>query len=1546
MGDLDGSNTVAIADLAVLAEQWLDPAGCTGHPDDCADLDGQGGVNAVDFSLLAKNWQREGAPVISEFMASNTNTIQDEDQQYSDWIELYNPNTTAVNPKGWHLTDNANDLNQWEFPDVTIGSGQYLLVFASGKDRRDPASELHTNFSLSGSGEYLALVEPDGSTIAYTYGVYPQQFSGISYGLGVNGGQSTTEHTLVPRASTWRYFEGLTSDPSEPDDAWRMIGFNDNPSTTNWKEGLTPIGYGDTFIETVITNPSENHSLYLRKEFVISDLSTVDSTKLDLFMDDGCIVWINGTEVTRWGVSAGNKNYNDTTGQDAYVGDADWVPVELSLPYSYLVEGTNVIAMHVLNVNAGSSDMAADADLVATENIIIDLSVINEGYIMTPSPGLDNGGVIPNPGPAVRNVTENPPRPGDAQNLVITAEVTETFNPIDTVTLHYRVMYGSETTVAMNDLGSGSDALAGDDIYTAVIPASASNPGQMVRWYITAQDNQARSSRNPLFPYPTNSAEYFGTVIADPSVNTQLPVIEWFVANVTASETDTGTRGSVYYLGQFYDNIAIHRRGGSTASVYGRVHQKFNFNAGQKFVYDPDNPKVSEFNLNHTQSDKAYVRQPLGFEAYGWCGSPGPESFPMRGQRNGQFHGVFAFIEEPEEDMLEREGLDPNGALYKMYSMFTSVGEKKTRRWEGTTDLSGFINNINNTSGTTLHNHIFDQVDLPRTLNYLAATVLVHQNDHPHKNHYLYRDSDGSGQWFFMPWDHDLTWGANWVGTSTSDLIYADDDQIAGKLSDVKPSHPFIGKEDAKEWNRNWNNLTDALLNDTTVREMFLRRLRTVMDDFLKAPGTPTNALFIEKRIDEMVALMDPDVALNYAKWANPWPWGSNYSFQDAINIVKNSYLAVRRNHLFVTHNIDRVDSYNISGSYSARIPNSQPTNPNLTFESYDYNPLSKNQDEEYLEIKNNESTAIDITGWSLAGGIEHDFVDGTVIPAGGSIYVSPNAGIFFQRTSTPKGGEGRLVQGNYNGHLSSWGETIQLLDRAGAVVDTLSYTGSPTNQQRYLRITEIMYHPAATPSDTYNEEEYEFVELKNIGATPLVLDNVKFTGGIMYTFAAGVNLTLAAGDTMVLVRNAAAFAERYNTAGMHIASGVYTGYLSNSGEAMKLEDETNSTILEFNYKDGWSVITDRNGFSLTIADPSGTLDSWDEKESWLASSVVNGTPGADETGHVAAYEAIVINEVMTHTDDLVYGDWIELHNTTGSPISIGGWFLSDDADALMQYEIAADVSIPAYGYIVFTATEHFRNASDPGCHSSFGLSEHGEQVYLCSGSGGQLAGGYCIEQDFGSADNGVTLGRYTKSAQSGYDIDFVTLVSATKGAVNSAAAVGNVVINEIMYNSPDVDFRAEYIELKNRTGSPINLFDPDNPSHTWQFTDGVEYIFPMGTIIPANGYILIVRDDPTAFRQRYETPLNIPVGVGILGPYTGKMDNTGEKLELSRPGEPDPITGIFSYIRADMVNYNDKTPWPVSADGEGNALGRINASAYGNDVINWQAASPSPGRN
>lgn len=141
------------------------------------------------------------APVITEFMASNRQTLADNDGEFSDWIEIHNPDAADVDLGGWYLTDSASRLTKWQFPAVVIPANGYLVVFASSKDRRAAGAPLHTNFALSADGEYLALVAADGTTVVSTFApAYPNQSADVSFGL-TGSGSTTYLQTPTPGAA-------------------------------------------------------------------------------------------------------------------------------------------------------------------------------------------------------------------------------------------------------------------------------------------------------------------------------------------------------------------------------------------------------------------------------------------------------------------------------------------------------------------------------------------------------------------------------------------------------------------------------------------------------------------------------------------------------------------------------------------------------------------------------------------------------------------------------------------------------------------------------------------------------------------------------------------------------------------------------------------------------------------------------------------------------------------------------------------------------------------------------------------------------------------------------------------------------------------------------------------------------------------------------------------------------------------------------------------------------------------------------------------------
>lgn len=123
---------------------------------------------------------------INEFLALNQTSILDKNGTYSDWIELYNPTDIAVNLKGWSITDEKAKPDKWKFPEIEVAPGGYLVIFASNKDKARAKNELHTNFKLGGSGEYLGLYDNSGNAISEFAPSFPAQQVDISYGY-LNG---------------------------------------------------------------------------------------------------------------------------------------------------------------------------------------------------------------------------------------------------------------------------------------------------------------------------------------------------------------------------------------------------------------------------------------------------------------------------------------------------------------------------------------------------------------------------------------------------------------------------------------------------------------------------------------------------------------------------------------------------------------------------------------------------------------------------------------------------------------------------------------------------------------------------------------------------------------------------------------------------------------------------------------------------------------------------------------------------------------------------------------------------------------------------------------------------------------------------------------------------------------------------------------------------------------------------------------------------------------------------------------------------------------
>ncbi|HEX2474920.1 MAG TPA: lamin tail domain-containing protein, partial [Lacipirellulaceae bacterium] len=251
----------------------------------------------LQFEALEPRLAMAGV-VINEFLALNTDGLQDEDEQRSDWIELKNTDPVPVSIGGWYLADS---VDQWQIPSVTLAPNEYLVIFASGKDRKVVDQPLHTNFQLAAEGESLTLLMPDGITVIDAFNPYPAQVANVSYGRGSGGliseplvGMSEPVQVHVPTSGVL----GTT---------WNQTGFVPDPS---WQSGDTPIGferapggaidyrqYFELDVNSLMPAAQARDTIYMRIPFSVAEIGELETLTLGMQYDDGFVAYLNGHKI-------------------------------------------------------------------------------------------------------------------------------------------------------------------------------------------------------------------------------------------------------------------------------------------------------------------------------------------------------------------------------------------------------------------------------------------------------------------------------------------------------------------------------------------------------------------------------------------------------------------------------------------------------------------------------------------------------------------------------------------------------------------------------------------------------------------------------------------------------------------------------------------------------------------------------------------------------------------------------------------------------------------------------------------------------------------------------------------------------------------------------------------------------------------------------------------------------------------------------------------------------------------------------------------------
>jgi hypothetical protein len=1428
--------------------------------------------------------------------------------------------------------------------------------------------------------------DPPGYSIELVHPSFDNDLGG-NWRASYVGNPSTPQGVLlVPDQSTWRYFKGLT-EASNPANAWRQLGFNDS----SWASGTTPIGYGESFIATELSDMQGNYtSAFLRKVFSVSDPLQFGELLLEAQFDDGFKAWINGVNVidSQANMPAGDVPHTATA--SSAIEELGFSTFRIASPAAALLQtGQNVLAIQAHNANLGvSSDFFIDVRLIAQP-----AGSAGRG----PTPGARNSVYATNVGPQIRQVQHLPRQPAGSEPVIITAKITDP-EGVGAVFLDYQVVepgnyielsdaaYQSNwNTLVMNDTGTGGDAQAGDSIYSVTLPSSIQVHRRLVRYRIRATDGRDLSVQVPYPDDPQPNFAYFvynGIPAWRGSIRPGVePVLEFpaeemgrlpayhllskesSVENSTWFSRYQGDQylwsGTMVHDGHVYDHIRYRARGGVWRYAMCKNMWKFRFNRGHEFqAYDnwgnPFTRKWTRLNLGASiqQGDYGHrgeqgMFESVGFRLFNLAGVEAPHtafvSFRIidapqeanpTDQFTGDFWGVYLVTEQIDGRFLDEHDL-PDGNLYKMENGTGPAGANGELANQGPDQVSDSSDLIAFRTVAEGPNNRSDDwwranLDLPRYYSYQAILQAIHHYDVCcGKNYYYYRHPH-TGHWSVLPWDLDLSWDDGMYVSGTSGGTEPFRSRVLSDFSSA-PSRPQL----TIEFKNRVREIRDLLFNPDQSWQL--------IDEYaalLRGPRTgPT--------------LLDADRAM----WDyNPRMISSTYStspgskaghgrfyqagtptkdFAGMVQKMKN-YVHYRASVAFLSSAGSGLDGLardnQIPGtpSLTATHPDGFPIN-RLTFQSSPYAGTHPFVSREWrlAEVAPPLAPVYDPQR-PRRYEIQADWESGP-IPSLSELTISiPASAVRVGSTYRV-----RTRVTDATGRSSHWSPAIQFVaespDNEAALVES-------------LRLTELMYQPLGG-------SDWEFLELHNRSTdTTIDLNGAKFTDGIDFAFGPGTSIPPEGYLLLVAAEptdDFAAFRRQYDLDNSIPIAGPYAGRLDNSGEQLTLKaGRAGTEIIAFHYNRGrgWSLAAMGPGHSLVPLDramldqSSGALDY---PGNWRPSTYIGGSPGRADPAPPAP--PVLLNEIVAHTDyegplepKPLSNDWIELFNPATNPVTLEGWYLSDTPANPRRWALPT-VTIPARGYLSFDEVTGFNQPTSPG----FGLSKAGEQVLLSHFPDTGMA--RVVDSiRFEGQENEVSLGRFPDGGPDWGSMD------RTRDLRNLEPHQ-NVVLSEIMYRPTPHDdgsdnTRDQYLELFNPTPRSVIL---SHDAGAWRIGGGVRFQFPPDVSVAPGEAILIVSFDPandaaslSQFRQRYQLNPN----VRLLGPFEGRLRNRGENVAIERPQAPDAIGEAESWVLVDEVIYGNQDPWPSGANGTGLALQRLAWNRSGNNPANWIATNPSPG--